>query len=132
MNLNHACLPIPPYRLFTCRWGDSNPHSSRHMHLKHACLPFHHIDMVFYHFKYYYEIVICSIPSMCWMFSLCSNPLLGRYSIVLVGIAPRMKRHRLQLVRIFITDIIVGLSLYRLVALLGLYHIDMGICFANS
>ena len=31
-----------------CRRGDLNPHSSRHMHLKHACLPFHHIDMVFY------------------------------------------------------------------------------------
>ena len=28
-----------------CRRGDLNPHSSRHMHLKHACLPFHHIDI---------------------------------------------------------------------------------------
>ena len=29
-----------------CRRGDLNPHSSRHMHLKHACLPFHHIDII--------------------------------------------------------------------------------------
>ena len=45
-------------------------------------------------------------------------------SQLFLGTAPRMKRHRLQLVRIFITDIIVGLSPYRLMALLGLHHID--------
>lgn len=33
------------YCLTDCRRGDLNPHSSRHMHLKHACLPFHHIDL---------------------------------------------------------------------------------------
>ena len=27
-----------------CRWGDLNPHGSLHMHLKHARLPFRHID----------------------------------------------------------------------------------------
>ena len=25
-----------------CSGGDSNPHGSLHMHLKHACMPFHH------------------------------------------------------------------------------------------
>ena len=35
------------YCLTDCRRGDLNPHSSRHMHLKHACLPFHHIDINF-------------------------------------------------------------------------------------
>src|SRR5574344_996656 len=35
-----------------CRWGDLNPHGSHHMHLKHACLPFQHIDVLSYFFKF--------------------------------------------------------------------------------
>lgn len=45
---------------FNCRWGDLNPHGSLHMHLKHARLPFRHIDL--------YKIFSCQtvfIPGRC-------------------------------------------------------------------
>ena len=34
--------PILLYESFQCPEPDSNQHTLRHMHLKHACLPFHH------------------------------------------------------------------------------------------
>ena len=72
---------------------------------------------------FYYTTINLSLVQYRRCAGCCfSNPLLGRYSIVLVGITPRIKHHRLQLVRIFITDIIVGLSPYRLMALLGLHQ----------
>lgn len=56
------------------------------------------------------------------------------YSVVKFVIwltAPRIKRQRLQLVRIFIADIIVGLLL-TLVALLGLPHAHSHLSMLNT
>ena len=79
---------------FICRRGDLNPHSSRHMHLKHACLPFHHIDMVFDYFVIIlwncYLTNTVDVPEIVF-----DNPLLERYSIVLVGRVPH--RHGIWL-----------------------------------
>ena len=78
-----------------------------------------HFPVAEYHIDWYFSNTV-DVPDVAF-----GNPLAKTIiNCFCSAFAPRMKRHCLQLVRIFITDIIVGLSPCRLVALLGLYHID--------
>ena len=42
---------------YWCPRGDLNPHTRRHMHLKHTCLPFHHPGKFRFQFFGIYEVI---------------------------------------------------------------------------